>query len=160
VLWLILGSVTYPLVKQADSSDVELLSPAKSLPKMDLSLQIPPGFHDEQVRISLSSEHPNGTEYASSVPIAIVVDDKLRPSLEGTLRKTFASTYLNIHLVAEKSCAPAEPSEFKISTNGCFLGTETCETSVALGDRTLKMGPFELDVVVQVGICAQTRSGA
>jgi len=161
LLWLLLGTVTYPLVKQAGSTDVELLSPAKHAPDADsISVQVPSGFLDERVPHALSSEHPNGSLYSTSIPVALIVDDQLRPSLQGALRKTFASTYLTVRLVAEKDCPPAVPSEFTIVTNACFLEAKSCETTAGLGDRTLKLGPFELDVLVRVGICVEARAAA
>ena len=159
LLWLQLGEVTYPLVKQAGSPEVELLSPATRPPQSaSLAVDVPPGFHDERLGYALSSEYRRGSLYSSAIPVAAMADDKLRSLLHGALSDGLATTSLLIHLVAEESCPPAELEEFSVHADSCFLQEKSCEAQLASSrDRRLRLGPFQLDFVARVQLCGTIR---
>ncbi len=156
-LWLLVGEVTYPLVKDAGASEVQLLSPAVEAAVKDpgSTEEIGLGRHHEHMAHALGSDHVPGTWFTGSIPVTVLAAPPLRASLQGGMAVGKVSTQLHIELVARQSCSPATPEDLTVRADPCFLQPKDCDSAVVRkGAGPMALGPFQLDLAVSVGACA------
>jgi hypothetical protein len=134
-LWLVVGSVTYPIIKAAGATTMRLVTPA------EIGREL--GEYDERPSYALGGDYRAGTWFTGDVRIAIVAAEALRPLIRASVGPGTEHT-LRIHLVAPSECSPATPDEFRID------GIDARDRD---GTATVYAGPFRIVLTVDAGYC-------
>jgi len=153
-LWLLVGDVMYPLIKDAGAPDVRLLSPAVEAGRAASLYELSTGRHHARMSQALGGGHRDGTWFTESVRVRVLGDSTVLGSLPGSAKSL--ETDLDVSVVAEHDCAPATPDVVTVDGDPCFLGAQSCRGVVARrSDERFRIGPFQFDVSIKVGECVE-----